>query len=112
MAKLHPEEIEQYRAEGWAVPRFRLPEARVAAMSEALETLLRENPGVRPEKLVSAHVEGDTGFGQAKARHHPALGAVPFDLVGVQRGHAAIVPEPRRSDFRRRRCRPRRRSAR
>jgi nitrile hydratase accessory protein len=30
---------------------------------DALETLLRDNPGVRPEKLVSAHVAGDNGEG-------------------------------------------------
>ena len=68
MAKLLAEEIEQYRAEGWVVPRFRLPEARVAAMAEALDALLRENPGVRPEKLVSAHVEGDNGEGVRGSR--------------------------------------------
>jgi hypothetical protein len=30
MARLHPDEIECYRQEGWVVPRFRLPAARVA----------------------------------------------------------------------------------
>ena len=59
MARLHDDEVAHYRREGWVVPRFRLPPARVAAMVEALETLLRQNPGVRPEKLVSAHIEGD-----------------------------------------------------
>src|SRR6185295_12345763 len=54
---LSTEEIEHYRREGWVVPRFRLPPARMAAMVDALETLLRQNPGVRPEKLVSAHIE-------------------------------------------------------
>ena len=60
MARLHDDEVAHYRREGWVVPRFRLPPARVAAMVEALETLLRQNPGVRPEKLVSAHIEGNT----------------------------------------------------
>lgn len=59
MARLHDDEVTRYRREGWVVPRFRLPPARVAPMVEALETLLRQNPGVRPEKLVSAHIEGD-----------------------------------------------------
>jgi ectoine hydroxylase-related dioxygenase (phytanoyl-CoA dioxygenase family) len=35
----------------------------MAAMVDALETLLRQNPGVRPEKLVSAHIEGKGGEG-------------------------------------------------
>jgi hypothetical protein len=68
VAKLHAEEIEQYRAEGWVIPRFRLPAARTAAMVTALDALLRDNPGVRPEKLVSAHVEGDNGEGVRGSR--------------------------------------------
>jgi hypothetical protein len=63
MARLLDDEVAHYRREGWVVPRFRLPAARMAAMVDALETLLRQNPGVRPEKLVSAHVEGKGGEG-------------------------------------------------
>ena len=58
MARLHTDEIDRYQREGWVVPRWRLPDDRVAAMRDALDELLRRNPGVRPEKLVSAHVEG------------------------------------------------------
>ncbi len=68
MAKLHADEIEFYRAEGWVIPRFRLPGARTAAMVTALDALLRDNPGVRPEKLVSVHVEGDNGEGVRGSR--------------------------------------------
>ena len=57
MPQLLPDEIHRYRREGWVVPSFQLPAAQVAAMREALDELLRRNPGVRPEKLVSAHVE-------------------------------------------------------
>ncbi len=63
MAQLHPDEIDRYRTDGWVVPRFRLQPERVNLMVDALETLLRLNPGVRPEKLVSAHVAGDNGEG-------------------------------------------------
>jgi ectoine hydroxylase-related dioxygenase (phytanoyl-CoA dioxygenase family) len=63
MATLHPEEVAHYQHEGWIIPRWRLPAARVAQMAAALDELLRLNPGVRPEKLVSAHVEGDNGEG-------------------------------------------------
>ncbi len=52
-----------FQTQGWVVPGFRLPAHRVAVMVNALETLLRQNPGVRPEKLVSAHVAGDNGEG-------------------------------------------------
>ena len=93
MAKLHPEEIEQYRAEGWVVPRFRLPEARVEAMAEALATLLRENPGVRPEKLVSAHVEGDNGEGVRGSRAFLDLARDPeiVELVSGVLGEDLIL---------------------
>ena len=57
MAHLQAQEILRYRQAGWVVPQWRLPEPRVHALREALDELLRRNPGVRPEKLVSAHVE-------------------------------------------------------
>jgi hypothetical protein len=63
MARLQADEIAHYRGEGFVIPRFRLPTDRVVLMVEALETLLRQNPGVRPEKLVSAHVERGSGSG-------------------------------------------------
>jgi len=63
MARLLPKEIENYRREGWLIPAFRLPGAQVAAMASSLDALLRDNPGVRPEKLVSAHIEGDNNEG-------------------------------------------------
>jgi ectoine hydroxylase-related dioxygenase (phytanoyl-CoA dioxygenase family) len=57
MAQLQPDEIAHYQREGYVVPRFALPPARVAQLAAALDELLRRNPGVRPEKLVSAHIE-------------------------------------------------------
>ena len=59
MATLHADEIAHYQREGWVIPRWRLPAQQVALLREALDELLRRNPGVRPEKLVSAHLEGD-----------------------------------------------------
>jgi ectoine hydroxylase-related dioxygenase (phytanoyl-CoA dioxygenase family) len=63
MARLSASEIEHYRSEGWVIPQFTLSEPRVAQLRDALELLIRDNPGVRPEKLVSAHIEGDNGEG-------------------------------------------------
>ncbi len=63
MARLAPPEIARYQAEGWVVPHYRLPPARVEALRGTLDELIRNNPGVRPEKLVSAHIEGDNGEG-------------------------------------------------
>ena len=61
--RLHPSEIAQYEREGYVVPKFRLPHDEIVAMRDALDALIRANPGVRPEKLVSAHIEGDNGEG-------------------------------------------------
>jgi ectoine hydroxylase-related dioxygenase (phytanoyl-CoA dioxygenase family) len=63
MARLTPQEIARYQSEGWLIPDFRLPEPQVRAMREALDALIADNPGVRPEKLVSAHIDGDNGEG-------------------------------------------------
>lgn len=63
MAHLAPDEVAHYHQQGWVVPRFRLPAPQVSQMVGALDELLRLNPGVRPEKLVSAHVAGDNGEG-------------------------------------------------
>ena len=63
MAKLTSSEILKYRAEGWVVPSHRLSLSRSTALREALDRLITDNPGVRPEKLVSAHVAGDNGEG-------------------------------------------------
>lgn len=63
MAQLASDEVQTYEREGWLVPRWRLPQHQVATMVDALDALLRQNPGVRPEKLVSAHIEGDNGEG-------------------------------------------------
>ncbi len=62
MAHLHADEIAHYEREGYVVPHWRLPAPRVAQMRAALDELLARNPGVRPEKLVSAHLER-TGAG-------------------------------------------------
>jgi len=61
--RLDPSEIAHYHREGWVVPHFRLPADEIKRMLDALDALIRANPGVRPEKLVSAHVEGDNGEG-------------------------------------------------
>ncbi|MEZ0307258.1 MAG: phytanoyl-CoA dioxygenase family protein [Ramlibacter sp.] len=63
MGRLSAAEAAAYAGQGWVKPGFRLPTARVDAMRDALDELIRRNPGVRPEKLVSAHVEGDNGEG-------------------------------------------------
>jgi Phytanoyl-CoA dioxygenase (PhyH) len=71
MARLSIAEVSQYVQQGWVIPQWRLSAERVERLVAALEALLRNNPGVRPEKLVSAHVE--SGSGEAVKGHREFL---------------------------------------
>ena len=63
MPHLTSAERAHYLDAGYVVPAYRLPAPRVDGMRAALDKLIADNPGVRPEKLVSAHIEGDNGEG-------------------------------------------------
>jgi ectoine hydroxylase-related dioxygenase (phytanoyl-CoA dioxygenase family) len=93
MAQLSRDEIEHYQREGWVIPSFRLPAARMAMMRDALDELIRNNPGVRPDKLVSAHVEGDNGEGVRGSRQFLALAQDPeiIELVSGVIGDDVIL---------------------
>ena len=93
MARLTDDEIERYRADGWVVPAWRLPARRTDEMRIALDALLRDNPGVRPEKLVSAHIEGDNGEGVRGSARFLELARDPeiVDLVSDAIGDDVIL---------------------
>ena len=63
MPFLSPDEVTHYQREGYVVPRYRLPPERAAALRVTLDRLIAQNPDVRPEKLVSAHIERKPGQG-------------------------------------------------
>jgi hypothetical protein len=48
MARLSAAETAHYQHEGWVIPEFRLPPSRVAAMVQALETLLHTLLKLKP----------------------------------------------------------------
>lgn len=50
-------EIQTYQEEGLVIPNYRLPTNVLTNLQEALEKLISNNPSVRPEKLISAHVD-------------------------------------------------------
>jgi ectoine hydroxylase-related dioxygenase (phytanoyl-CoA dioxygenase family) len=60
---LSAEEVASYHENGFLVPAWRLPSELVDALRQAIERLIRDNPDVRPEQLVGAHVpvSKDTG---------------------------------------------------
>ena len=53
---LLPEEVAHYEQHGYVIPTFRLPQDMVTKLQTTLQQLIDANPGVRPEKLVSAHI--------------------------------------------------------
>ena len=74
MASLQPSEVAQYHERGYLIPPFRLSASRTDQLRTALEQLIRDNPAVRPEKLVSAHVLGKDGAPNAEGvRGNPAF---------------------------------------
>ena len=98
MPSLQPDEISRYQRDGWVVPNWQLPAPRVATMRAALDELLRRNPGVRPEKLVSAHVEragtgADNGEGVRGVADFLHLAQDPeiVDLVASLIGNDVIL---------------------
>jgi ectoine hydroxylase-related dioxygenase (phytanoyl-CoA dioxygenase family) len=54
--QLSPQEIEAFRREGLIVPRYRLPPDFLTTLRDALDRLIADNPAVRPEQLISAHI--------------------------------------------------------
>ena len=68
MARLSSREKNSYARDGYVVPAWRFPEKRIDEMRAALDRLIADNPGVRPEKLVSAHLEnGSEGVKGSRA---------------------------------------------
>jgi len=93
MPLLSDAEVRQYHELGYLVPSFRLDALLLENLREALDRLIRDNPGVRPEKLVSAHLSGRGGRANAEgvrgqaaflalARHEQILDAVE-QLIGA-----------------------------
>lgn len=60
-ARLGPEEIAAYRRDGLVIPRWRLDGARLDRLRLALDRLIADNPGIRPEQLISAHIRKGGG---------------------------------------------------
>jgi hypothetical protein len=85
MAQLSASEISQYRRDGYVIPSFRLAPDKVGRLRQTLDKLIADNPGVRPEKLISAHVEGDNGEGVKGSADFLALARDP-DIVDLVEG--------------------------
>ena len=88
MARLSSQERDLYAREGYVVPAWRFPERKIDQMRAALDRLIADNPGVRPEKLVSAHLEnGSEGVKGSRAflelARDPELVELIADAIGA-----------------------------
>ena len=77
---LTEQEINDYSRDGYVVPSYRLPMALVSELHVTLQQLIDANPGVRPEKLVSAHIEGKNDDGVIGSQRFLALRSGSVDL--------------------------------
>ena len=73
-----------YRDAGFVIPGYRLPSANVEALRATLDRLIAENPGVRPERLVSAHIEGRNDEGVRGSADFLELARDPGILDAVE----------------------------
>lgn len=74
---LNPQEIAYYHRNGYVVPSYRLPPEMVSDLQITLQQLIDANPGVRPEKLVSAHIEGKNDDGVNGSKRFLELAMYP-----------------------------------
>jgi len=93
MALLSAAERTNYQRDGYVVPAWRLPQAKVDAMREALDRLIADNPGIRPEKLVSAHIQGRNAEGVLGSQAFLNLARDPelVELVSCAIGEDVIL---------------------
>jgi Phytanoyl-CoA dioxygenase (PhyH) len=80
---LTEKEVADYRHNGYLVPSYRLPDALLKTLQITLQELIDANPGVRPEKLVSAHIEGKNDDGVIGSSRFLELAMYPplIDMV-------------------------------
>ena len=92
MARLSSRERDAYARDGYVVPAWRFPERRIDEMRAALDKLIADNPGVRPEKLVSAHLEnGSEGVKGSRAFLEFARDTDLVELIGDAIGEDVIL---------------------
>ena len=64
---LSPEELAAYRRDGYIVPRFRLTGDDLAALQNAVNDLIEDNPALLDQSIVSPHIPG-SGVQAVKVR--------------------------------------------
>ncbi|MCJ8328419.1 MAG: phytanoyl-CoA dioxygenase family protein [Lentisphaeria bacterium] len=82
MSKLTTSEIADFHEQGFVIPEYCLPGTLVASLRQALDELMAQNPQVRPEKLVSAHIKnGNEGVNGVELFHEITRDPGILDIV-------------------------------
>ena len=55
--KLSSSEIRQYHEDGYLIPKLSLSELKLSELKQAVERVLVANRGIRPEHLISVHID-------------------------------------------------------
>ena len=55
--QLRQSEIRQYHEEGYLIPQIALGKSEIEELKLAVERVLEANSGIRPEQLVSVHID-------------------------------------------------------
>ena len=73
-----------YREHGYVIPEFRLSDAEVNRIRQTVDDMIKNNPDVRPEHLVNAHIAGGSEEGVKGADEILALTRHPGILDQVE----------------------------
>src|SRR5271154_5706329 len=84
MPAMSEREIETYREIGLVIPESRLEDYKIKHLRKTLDHLIAANPGIRPERLVSAHIEGENTEGVPGSRDFLDLARDPAILNLVE----------------------------
>ena len=76
MATLTSGEVRAWEDDGYVVPAYRVPEARMAVLGAALEEVVAANAGTRPEQLPNIHITNGAG---THLKGHPAFLEIALD---------------------------------
>ena len=80
---LSSDEVDFYHREGYLIPKVNLSEEELHRFQQSLDRVVEQNPGVRPEFLVSAHLETKGAEGVRGSYDFLELGQQPLILEAV-----------------------------
>ena len=59
-----PDEIQRYHRDGYVIPQsFRLSDAELKTLRDAVNRVLEDNADVLPDRIVNTHLDGGASYG-------------------------------------------------